>query len=46
MRQKDQEISSTDVSEFSYLKLQVLQTNLQNAIIFTGTNVSGFALCF
>lgn len=42
----EQEIASTDISEFSYLKLQVLQMNLQNVIIFTGTNVSGFALCF
>lgn len=35
----EQEIASTDVSQMSCLKLQVLQMNLQNFIIFTGTNV-------
>lgn len=29
----EQDIASTDLSEFSYLKLQVLQMNLQNFII-------------
>lgn len=32
----EQEIASTDVSQMSCLKLQM---NLQNFIIFTGTNV-------
>lgn len=35
----EQEIASAGVSEFAYLKLQVLQMNLQNFIIFTGSNV-------
>lgn len=44
----EQEIASTDLSEFSYFKLQVLWMNLQKFImyLFTGTNLTVSVLYF